>query len=242
MPAYNESKHVVSAVLNAKKQFETICPDYEIIVVDDGSTDDTRRVVQSIADDKVRIVAYDRNKGKGHALKSGFTRATGEFSFLVDSDSEIWAPELRDYVRALESAEIAIGSKRHPLSVVETVVVRRVLSIGYNVLERVLTGVRTTDTQAGFKAFKSSALYRILPLVSAKRYAFDLEILAVATLLKLRIVELPVHVELKGSASIGIVFRMLIDTLGIAYRLRLRRWYQTNIKKMASTYRAVIPW
>jgi hypothetical protein len=78
--------------------------------------------------------------------------------------------------------------------------------------------------------------------MSVKRYAFDAELLTVATLLNFEIVELPVCVDLRASFSVRQVFRMLIDLLGIAYRLRIRRWYQKNSVNMSQTYEPIIPW
>src|SRR5439155_21982615 len=108
-----------------------------------------------LADDKVDLVTYRDNKGKGHALKMGFNRVTGEFTFFVDGDLEIRAKELLIFLDSLRLGDIAIGSKRHPLSDVRAPIVRRVLSLGFNVLERILTGVNATDTQAGIKAARS---------------------------------------------------------------------------------------
>jgi len=242
MPAFNEADGIQKSVADVKEQFGMVCPDYEIIVVDDGSTDGTRRMVERLGDRKVKIVGYQTNQGKGHALRLGFHQATGEFTFMLDSDSEIRPKELMEYVTALDSADIVIGSKRHPLSSVRTPVIRRFLSIGFNILERLLTGVRATDTQAGLKAARSKALYKVLPLLSVKNYAFDAELLAVATLFDLRIRELPVCIELCASFSVRKVFRMLIDLLGIAYRLRIKRWYQKNIVAISKTYFPIIEW
>ncbi len=242
MPAYNEAGGIVSSIRDVKKQFESLSHEFEIIVVDDGSTDETRRIAEGLMDKRVRIVGYDRNQGKGYAAGIGFRKATGEFSFLVDSDSEIRAKELWAYVQALKSADMVIGSKRHPLSNVRTPVIRRFLSLGFNILERLLTGVRVTDTQAGLKAARSAALYRILPLLSVKRYAFDAELLAVASVLDFRIKELPVNIDLRATFSARQVFRMLIDLLGVAYRLRIRHWYQKNMVEMSKTYSPIIPW
>jgi hypothetical protein len=142
----------------------------------------------------------------------------------------------------LDAADIVIGSKRHPLSVAETPVVRKFLSLGFNLLERLLTGVRASDTQAGLKGARSTALYRILPLLSVKKYAFDAELLAVASLLGFRLRELPVHIRLRAGFSARQVFRMLIDLLGISYRIRVKKWYQKNTRKMSETYKPIIPW
>jgi glycosyltransferase involved in cell wall biosynthesis len=242
MPAYNEADCIARSIADMKSQFQTVCSDYEIIVVDDGSTDETRKIVERSTEEKVKSVGYERNQGKGHALKVGLNNATGEFAFLVDSDSEIRATELISYLEALELADIVIGSKRHHLSSVRTPAMRKFLSLGFNILERVLTGVKATDTQAGLKAARSSTLYRILPLLSVKKYAFDAELLAVASLLRFEIKELPVEVDLKATFSTRQVFRMLIDLLGIAYRLRIKHWYQHNMVEMSRTYKPIIPW
>jgi glycosyltransferase involved in cell wall biosynthesis len=243
MPAFNEADCIVKSINEVREQFEAVSQGCEIIVVDDGSTDGTRKLVEGMADGHaVKVFGYPTNQGKGHALKMGFHRATGEFTFMYDSDSEIRPAELVAYVMALQSADIVIGSKRHPLSRVKSPVVRKFLSIGFNILERILTGVRATDTQAGLKAARSEALYRVLPLLSVKKYAFDAELLSVASLLDLRIEELPVFIELRASFSPRKVFRMFIDLLGIAYRLRITRWYQRNMVTMSTTYRPIIQW
>ncbi len=242
MPAFNEADSIADSIAFATEQFETVCEDFEIIVVDDGSTDGTSRVVEVADNNRVKVVSYRGNKGKGYALKEGFNFATGEFSFLVDSDLEIRARDLGAYISALEAADIVIGSKRHPLSVVETPVVRKFLSLGFNMLERLLIQVRASDTQAGIKGARSTALYRVLPLLSVKKYAFDAELLAVASLLGFRLRELPVHIHLRAGFSVREVFRMLIDLLGISYRLRIKKWYQKNMSKMSETYTPIISW
>jgi glycosyltransferase involved in cell wall biosynthesis len=242
MPAYNEADSIERGVVAVDRQFEAVSEDYEIIVVDDGSEDSTRKIIQEFTDKKVKLVGYDRNQGKGHAIKIGLHSATGQFAFLIDSDSEIHAKDLMNYVDALGSADFVIGSKRHPLSTVRTPAGRRFLSLGFNVLERLLTGVKATDTQAGLKAARSAALYQVLPLLSVKRYAFDAELLAVASLFDFKIKELPVNIDLKATFSARQVFRMFIDLLGIAYRLRIRHWYQKNKLSMSDTYNPIIPW
>jgi glycosyltransferase involved in cell wall biosynthesis len=242
MPAYNEADCIGRSITDMNKRFESICQDYEIIVVDDGSNDGTRKILDGLIDKNLKTVGYETNQGKGHALKIGSYSATGQFVFLIDSDSEIHAKELMSYVDALETADFVIGSKQHPLSSVRTPAMRRFLSLGFNALERLLTGVRATDTQAGLKAARSEALYKVLPLLSVKRYAFDAELLAVASLFDFRIKELPVNIELRATFSARQVFRMLIDLLGIAYRLRIRHWYQRNMVSMAKTYKPIISW
>ncbi len=242
MPAYNEVHWIADSLYSVSEQFKRFCKDWEIIVVDDGSTDGTKAAVETVGDPRVKVVSYPRNRGKGSALKEGFNQATGEFCFLLDSDLEIRAKHLPEYVEALRYSDLAIGSKRHQFSVVRASAVRRFLSLSFNVLERMMIGVRTSDTQAGIKAIRSTVLYRILPLMSVKKYAFDAELIAIASLLSYKIRELPVEVQLGSAFNPREVLRMLIDLLGISYRLRIRRWYQKNLIRMSETYSPMIPW
>lgn len=242
MPAFNEAERISESVEYVKSMFEKICDDFEIIVSDDGSTDGTGRISESILDSRVQVVTNRKNHGKGHALKSGFHYATGQYTFFIDSDMEIHPKEMRAYLDALAFADLAIGSKRHRASQVRTPALRRFLSLGFNIIERMLTGTRATDSQAGLKCARSTALYRIVPLLSVKRYAFDAELLAVASLLNYKIMELPVEVNLRATFSVRQVFRMFIDLLGIAYRLRVKRWYQGNLQEMSDTYKPIISW
>jgi glycosyltransferase involved in cell wall biosynthesis len=94
MPAFNEAGCIRNSIVNVRKKFSEVFSDYEIIVVDDGSTDGTRNVAESFVENNVRVISYDRNEGKGHAFRTGFYKATGEFTFLVDGDSEIMAKDL----------------------------------------------------------------------------------------------------------------------------------------------------
>lgn len=242
MPAYNESELICDAIAEVKRQFGSVCSDVEVIIVDDGSADGTRNHVESQHIEGVRLIAYDRNEGKGYAIRRGFTHVTGEFTFLVDSDAEIMAKDLATYVEALDTTDIVLGSKRHPLSVVQTPVMRRFMSLAFNVCERLVTGLKITDTQAGFKGMRSRVVYTVMPLITAKRFAFDVEFLTVASLLGFRTMELPVFIDLKATVSVRRVSRMMIDLLGIAYRLRIRRWYQNNIKTMTDTYAPILKW
>jgi hypothetical protein len=129
----------------------------------------------------------------------------------------------------LANADIVVGSKWHRDSVVEVSFVRGFLSRGFNVLVRLLTGVQVSDTQTGIKAVRREAFCEVFRRLSVKRYAFDVELLVLAKVFGLRVVELPVKLKLSSRFSFGEIWRMLLDLLGIAYRLRVKRWYQRGI-------------
>jgi glycosyltransferase involved in cell wall biosynthesis len=228
LPAYNEGNSIEVSLHALDRVVKDTKLRYEILVVDDGSTDSTRLNATRYAgrNGHVRVISYDRNKGKGHAVKTGFMQAIGDAVVFVDSDLEIDLGTISGYIGALQRGDIAIASKWHPESVVEMPLIRRILSHSFNLLVRLMTGVKLRDTQAGLKAMKRSAFKDIFPRLSVKRYAFDVELLTVANLCGLKIVEMPVNLQMRALFSVREVWKMFLDLLGITYRLRVLRWYQ----------------
>jgi len=243
MPAYNEEEKIAGCIALAGARLESLAWPYEIIVVDDGSTDATCREAGKVSSDAhVKVVGYPRNRGKGFAVKCGAEHVTGDIVVFMDGDGDIRPDLIEQYVTLLRDNDIALASKRHPDSSVSAPILRRFLSYGFHCLVMLLTGVRASDTQSGFKAFRREALAKTMSLVSVKQYAFDVELLAVAKLLKLRIVELPVKIRLGSLFSARQVVRMLVDLLGITYRLRVIRWYQKNLHNPQAHYEPIIKW
>jgi glycosyltransferase involved in cell wall biosynthesis len=228
IPAYNEEDSIEVALFTLDGVVKNKKLPYEIVVVDDGSKDKTllKAIAYAKRNDHVRVVSYNKNLGKGHAIKTGFMQATGEVVIFTDSDRDIDLGTVSRYVEALRHGDIAIASKWHPESVVEMPILRRILSHSFNIFVRLLIGTKLRDTQAGLKAIKKSTFKDIFPRLVVKRYAFDVELLAVANLYGLKVVEMPVVLHMKALFSIREVWRMFVDLLGIAYRLRVLRSYQ----------------
>ncbi len=227
MPAFNEEDNIKEAVEKARSVVSGLGVKYEVIVVDDGSFDDTltEAVNYSNGDSRVRILSYRKNMGKGFAVKTGFYHASGDVVIFIDSDLDIHPNQICEYLGALKSVDMVIASKRHPQSKVETPLVRRLLSQSFNVLARLLTGVKVSDTQTGLKAIRRTAFETIFSRLAVKRYAYDVELLTVAGLNGIKIAELPINVQMHSMFKFKEAWRMLIDLLGIAYRLRVSKFY-----------------
>jgi glycosyltransferase involved in cell wall biosynthesis len=227
IPAYNEEGSIEAALCTLDDFGRSEKGEYEIVVVNDGSIDSTLSKALRYASNNchVKIVTYGTNVGKGYAVKAGFLKTTGDIVIFADSDMDVDLSLISQYVKALEHGDIVIASKWHPDSTVDIPLNRKILSHSFNVLVRLLTGARFKDTQVGLKAMRKSAFLNIFPKLSVKRYAFDVELLAVASLYKLRIVELPTNIRITSNFRLIDVWRMLADLLGIAYRLRILRWY-----------------
>jgi glycosyltransferase involved in cell wall biosynthesis len=204
---------------------------YEIIVVNDGSVDGTRGIVENMMgdEDRIRVISYDTNMGKGYAIRRGILESQGRYVIFMDGDGDIQADILANYMQSLEQADIVIASKYHPGSVVKVPKSRRFLSRCFNIFVKTLIPLRVSDTQVGLKAGRGDAFRVIFGSVLVKRYAFDVELLAVANLLGLKIVEMPVKIELDGCIRKEEIVKMALDVLGVAYRLRISRWYQKNL-------------
>lgn len=228
MPAYNEADTIEVAVNRIDRAIKQTGLKYELIVVDDGSVDDTRRRAMNFANNNghTKVVSYAKNIGKGHAIRTGFAHTRGDAVVFMDSDLDIDPKQIARYAEALRYGDIVIASKWHSQSRVNVPLVRRLLSHSFNVLVKLLVGVKVSDTQTGLKAFKRNVMEKVLPMLAVKRYAFDVEVLAVANILGFRTVELPVSIRVTRSFSVREGLRMLLDLLGIAYRLRIVKFYQ----------------
>jgi hypothetical protein len=133
--------------------------------------------------------------------------------------------------------DIVVGSKRHPDSRVSYPPLRRLQSVLYQLLIRILFDVSVRDTQTGLKLLRRPVLAQVLPLLAVKRFAFDLELLVVAQHVGYRrIVEAPVELNFKFESTISpsAVFNILWDTAAIFYRLRILRYYDRRQREIAS--------
>jgi dolichol-phosphate mannosyltransferase len=233
VPAFNEEDCIEDTLETIDTVIKNRNLPYEIVVVDDGSKDDTFARAKKYAgrNGHVKVLSYSKNVGKGHAIKTGFMQTSGNIVIFTDGDMEIDLRTISGYIEALKRGDIAIASKRHEDSRVRVPLSRRFLSESFNGLVRLLTGVSLKDTQSGLKAMRKSAFINIIPRLAVKRYAFDVELLSVANLFGLKVVEMPVNIELDAKFKPVEMWRMFIDLLGIAYRLRLVHWYQRPFAK-----------
>jgi glycosyltransferase involved in cell wall biosynthesis/O-antigen/teichoic acid export membrane protein len=221
IPSYNGGADLGPVVAHLTRVLDGIPS--EIIVVSDGSTDDTTRVAERAGVAGLRVLHYPDRVGKGHALRVGLAEARGGYVAFIDGDGDIDPEGLRPFLTLMElyHPDIVLGSKRHPLSDVHYPFIRRVLSWMYHALGRVLFRVNVSDTQTGLKLVRRDVLVAVLPRMLEKRYAFDLELLVVARMLGYsRVFEAPVRIDYHFSSQVDLraVVRILVDTLAIFYR------------------------
>lgn len=231
VPVYNGVGYVAENLERIVTVLESMGRSFEVLVVCDGCTDGTPDVVRGMADSRIRALSYEPNHGKGHALCAGIGQVQGRFVGWLDADLDTEPQAITAAVDRLAHAEVdgVIGSKRHPESVVDYPLNRRVLSWGFQRLTRLLFQVKVTDTQVGAKVFRREMLDVVAPLLLVKRYAFDVELLAVGAEFGFdRIEEMPIRLRYRFTGTLidrRAVQKMLLDTLAIAYRIHIRHWY-----------------
>lgn len=232
MPAFNEAEVIKKNVLETINTFKSFGDDFEIIIIDDGSSDNTWQEINDLANKypQVKVTRNMQNYGKGRALKKGFRQASGDYVVFLDSDIDLHPAQIETFfdILKLDNADIVIGSKRHPNSVLNYPWSRKIVSNVYFFFIKIMFGLPIKDTQTGLKLFKYEVLKKIFPKIVVKAFAFDLEILANAHRLGYKIAEAPVHIDSKrefGRIGIADIFETLVDTLAIFYRMHIIKYY-----------------
>ncbi len=235
VPAYREGRHIHDNLIRLLSEVDKIGIDYEVLVVSDGNTDDTVPEAERVGSSRIQVLAYPVNEGKGFALMHGIHHAAGELIAFIDADMELDPRGIALFfeIQQRDQADVVIGSKRHPDSQVIYPPLRRLQSWMYQQLIRVLFHLDVKDTQTGIKLFRGDLLRAVVPLLSIKRFAFDLELLVVARKLGYkRLVEAAINLDYRfqTTTSPSAAYRALWDTLAIFYRLHFVHHYDRRLQ------------
>lgn len=223
MPAYqlestigDSIDRVVSVVAN--------WPTVEVVVINDGSLDETGPCIEKAAarHDCVASVSYPNNRGKGGALKEGFAHSSHDVVVFLDSDLDLPPEQLPGFLNEFErlGVDALVGAKRTAMTPGRYPALRRILSLTFAMVNRILFRLPIRETQTGLKVFRRSALKDTVPVLQTTRYAFDLELLVRIRKAGGSMAESPV-VLAKGAStglSISTLWEMGRDTLKIWFR------------------------
>jgi dolichyl-phosphate beta-glucosyltransferase len=225
IPAYNEADRVGPTISEVDRFLSSKGITYEIVVVDDGSTDSTCDVVLRAAQNfpSLRLVKNGANRGKGYSVKNGFMNSEGELVLMSDADMSTPIEEVTKLIpKARAGADIVIGSRAMKGSkiIVRQPLYRMLMGKTFNKIVRLLTVRGIADTQCGFKLFKRSSCECLFGAQRIERFAFDVELLFLADKRGLVINEVPVmwiNSPMTKVSALRDSARMLADII----RLRL---------------------
>lgn len=239
IPMYNEEKVIENSLETLDRALaEKLGNEYEILAVNDGSTDRTEEIVAEISKKHpaVRLLSYSQNRGKGGALKEGMTSASGNFLLFTDSDLAYGTDTVLRFLDEFEKGTSLLllgsralckeGYKGYSL-------LRRIMSKVYLLLVKTVAGFSFSDSQCGIKGFEKETAHRLFSELETTGFAFDLEILLHASEQKLPYLELPVSVLRHGDSTISPIkdaVKMLVDLHKIKKRAKARK-KQANAEK-----------
>ncbi|MBV9073967.1 MAG: glycosyltransferase family 2 protein [Acidobacteria bacterium] len=227
IPAFNEERRLEASLQKLDAFIHSENLNAEIIVVDDGSTDATARLVMRFIQDKpyLRLLQNHINRGKGYSLRRGVEAALGEIILVTDADLSVPIKELDRLLAAIEDgADVAIGSRGIDLGGERVAAPwhRRLCSAGFKMVVRSILGLRFEDTQCGFKAFKRKAARMIFSRQRIERWGFDPEVLMLAERFCFVVKEVGVEAVHDNGSRLNVVrdsFQMLCEVLKIRYHL-----------------------
>ena len=233
MPCYNEGDIIYSNLKKTNKIVSSFLNNYEIICVNDGSVDSSLEEIKKACKEVKNIdyITYNKNKGKGFALKKGTEKATGEIVVFMDSDLELSPKFIEEYIDRMEKsdADVIIASKLHKNSQISYPFIRRIMSYCYYLFLKILFRMDLKDTQTGLKIFKSNIIKMAMPQLVTNGFAFDIELLSLIHRSGYKIVDAPIRLDFSrahtmGRINIKSIIKMFKDTIVIKKNFVLKKY------------------
>jgi glycosyltransferase involved in cell wall biosynthesis len=219
IPAYNEAKRLPASLVKVREYLSASPWEFaEVVVVDDGSADDTVHVAR---DAGVRVLQNPGNRGKGYSVKHGMLEAKGEWALFTDADLSTPIGEIEKLWSALvdEPAQVAVGSRAVDRSLVgvHQPWLREAVGRVFNAAMRLVTGLPFKDTQCGFKLFQTSAGREVFSRQQLDGFGFDVEVLFIAKQLGFRSLEVPVRWDNVEGTKVSLLlgFAAFLDLLKV---------------------------
>lgn len=231
IPMYNESSIVENAIDTFYGYMKETFSDWELVFVDDGSTDNCADSVRaaSLKDGRIRLISYTPNRGKGYAVRCGMLESNGDISVFTDCDNAYGTDVIGKIAALFEEndADVIVGSRNMDKSGYDGYTfIRRVASKTYIKILNLFTGFskyHLTDSQCGFKGFRTEAAKKIFSHCEVDRFAFDLEAIMISSKCGYKFAQMPVKVINHRESKVNVfsdAFKMLSDVRKMKKRIK----------------------
>lgn len=228
VPMYNESAIIADTARALYKYMsENYGTDFEIIFANDGSRDNCAQIVEELNLPCVRVVGYDKNQGKGCAVRHGVLASSGEIVLFTDADLAYGLDVIKDGADVLENGkhDLLVASRaKHPEGYEGYTPIRKLASKTYLKVLNLFGGIKVSDAQCGFKGFNGDVGRRIFSYCETNNFAFDLEFILIAQKMELKIYELPAKIINHRESKVNLVkdaTRMVKEIFKIKKRIKL---------------------
>ena len=225
IPAYNESGIIMDTIQTVSARLAELTAEYEVLIVDDGSTDGMAELVRGCGDPRVRLEGYASNRGKGCAVRTGMLAAQGDLILCTDADLAYGVDVFAGLLERLRTgeADLVIGSRRMGGEGYKNYPPLRILmSKCFGLLSHMISGL-PYDTQCGIKGYRREAAERIFSRCTTDGFSFDFEVLMRADRLGLKVEQIPVSVVNFRESKVNVVkdsARMFRDVFRIRKQVR----------------------
>ncbi len=216
VPMYNESSIIEQTARTLYGYMsENFGDDFEIIFADDGSRDGSADIVKNLDLPNVLVVGYEKNQGKGCAVRHGVLASNGDIVIFTDADLAYGVEVIREAVEIMDRGEhsVLVASRaKHKEGYEGYTLIRKIASKTYIKVLNLFGGIKISDAQCGFKAFIGEKGRRIFSLCKTNNFAFDLEVILIAQKMKLKIYELPAKIINHRESKVNVIkdaFKMM---------------------------------
>jgi len=221
-PAYNEEKNIKNTVLKAVEVLSQIAENWEIIVVDDGSTDKTAEVSKKLSqkDSRIKVVSHPENRGYGSALKTGFEKSQYSWVAFTDADGQFDFSEIKKFLPYTDKADVILGYRKNRADSF----FRKLYTFGWKAIARLLLGLRVRDYSCAFKLIKKEVYEKVKPLETEEKVT-QIEFLVKASLFgfvfaEVGVTHYPREFGQQTGANLKVVLKSLFDLFKLWRKLR----------------------
>ena len=216
VPMYNESSIIEQTAHTLYGYMsENFGDDFEIIFADDGSRDGSADIVKNLDLPNVLVVGYEKNQGKGCAVRHGVLASNGDIVIFTDADLAYGVEVIKEAVEIMDRGEYSVlvaSRAKHKEGYEGYTLIRKIASKTYIKVLNLFGGIKISDAQCGFKAFVGEKGRRIFSLCKTNNFAFDLEVILIAQKMKLKIYELPAKIINHRESKVNVIkdaFKMM---------------------------------
>jgi len=221
IPAYNEEKRMVPFIKRMSDFSKKYPVEHEVIFIDDGSTDRTLEVIKNLKWNKLRIISYKPNQGKGFAVKKGVENSKGDKIIFIDADDSISPDEIPEMVKQLNNYDVVVGTRYYDRKKVKQPLHRLFTGTMFNLYVNFLFRINIHDNLCGFKGFKKQVADELFKNLISNRWVFDVELFYKIRKYKFKLYEMTIHWVHREDSKIKFIdiLKMVINLLKLRMKV-----------------------